>query len=59
MREVILLIGLEKWKEKIGQKDQGMGYFLGFGYDVPFNLVEETKIHLEEIWNKRVKKFGI
>ena len=61
MQKVILLIGWGKWREITGQEDQGegMGYILGFGNNVPLNIVEESKIYLEKIWNKRMKKLGI
>ena len=43
-----------------GQEDQGMGYILGFGnYAHWGNVVEETKIYLELLWNKRMEKVGI
>ena len=49
MQKLILLIGWGKWREITGKKDQGMGYILGFGNDVPLNIVEETKIYLEKL----------
>ena len=49
MQKVISLIGWGKWREITGQEDQGMGYILCFGNDVPLNIVKETKIYLEKI----------
>ena len=59
MQKVIVLIGWEKWREITGQEDQEMGYILGFGNGVPLNIVEESKVYLKKIWNKRMKKPGI
>ena len=59
MLKMILLIGWGKRREIAGQEDQGMGYILGFGNDVPLNIIEESKMYLEKIWNKRIKKLGI
>ena len=53
MRKVILIIGLEKWRELI---DQGMSFILGLGKDIPLTVIEETKLYLESIWNKRIKR---
>ena len=58
MRKVILIIGLEKWRELIEEEDQGMSFILGLGKDVPLTVIEETKLYLESIWKKRVGRLG-
>ena len=33
-----------------------MRYILGFRNDIPLNIVEETKVYLEKLWNKEWSK---
>ena len=41
---------------RIDQEDQGMTFVLGLGKDIPLTVIEETKLHLESIWNKRIRR---
>ena len=35
-----------------------MSFILGLGKDIPLTVIEEMKLYLESIWNKRVGRLG-